>query len=63
MSLLYSRTVGEWVRGALRAAGQQRPVRSAESKPRALAEAARHNFPAPDIEQLRAETERGYLKE
>ena len=54
-------TVAEWVRQALRAARRQEPAREAEKKLDAVRSAARHAFPAADIEQMLAEIERGYL--
>ena len=54
-------TVAEWVREALRAARRQEPAEPVERKLAAVREAARHAYPAPDIEQMLAEVERGYL--
>ena len=53
-------TTAEWVRHELRkaAAEQERPAPSA--KLRAIDEASIHTFPAPGIEELLAEIERGY---
>jgi len=53
-------TTAEWVRHELReaAAEQQRPA--PEAKLRAIGQASAHDFPAPGIEQLLAEIERGY---
>ncbi len=53
-------TVAEWVRQALREARRQGPARRAEEKLDAIRQAARHGFPAPDVDQMLAEIERGY---
>lgn len=54
-------TVAAWVRDAVR----QKRAAEAGGDPRAkldaIAVAARHSFPAPDIETMLAEIERGYL--
>lgn len=54
-------TMAAWVRQALAAARQQQPGREVEKKLAAIREAAQYNFPAPDIEQMLAEIEQGYL--
>jgi ribosomal 50S subunit-associated protein YjgA (DUF615 family) len=54
-------TVAEWVRQALRAARRNEPDGDRLRKLQAIAEAARHRFPAPPIEQMLAEIEKGYL--
>jgi hypothetical protein len=56
-------TTADWVRRELRAAAaeQQRP--DAGTKLRAIDEASAHDFPAPAIDQLLAEIERGYAAE
>ena len=53
-------TVSDWVRRALDLARQREPVREAGRKIMAVREAARHNYPAGDIDQMLAEIERGY---
>ncbi len=53
-------TVAEWVRQALRTARRGAPLGEADSKLKALSAAARHAFPAPDVEQMLAEIEQGY---
>ncbi len=52
-------TVAEWVRQALRTARFDRR-RAAEAKLHAVAEAARHEFPTADIEDMLGEIEEGY---
>ena len=54
-------TLAAWVRQALAAARQQQPAGDVQSKFAAIREAAQYNFPAPDIEQMLAEIEQGYL--
>lgn len=53
-------TVAEWVRRALREARSARPAKDPEDKIRAIRQAVEHTFPAPPIEQLIEEIERGY---
>ncbi len=55
--------VAEWVRRALREARRREPERAAEDKLDAVRQAARHDFPAPDIGQRLGEIERGYAGE
>ena len=52
-------TVAEWVRQALRSARADRR-RTADAKLRAVAEAARHEFPTADIDDMLREIEAGY---
>ena len=52
-------TVAEWVRRALKRALQDRPERARDQKIAAVRAAAGHGFPAPDIDQMLAEIERG----
>jgi hypothetical protein len=54
-------TVAAWVRQALRAARRREPEGDRARKLAAIREAARHRFPAPPIEQMLEEIERGYL--
>lgn len=54
--------VGEWVRKALRTVRSGQPAHEPAVKLAAVREAARHSFPAPDIKQMLAEIERGYLE-
>ena len=56
-------TVSEWVRQALRSARRREPGTDAGKKLDAVRAAARHDFPAGDIEQMLAEIERGYLSD
>jgi hypothetical protein len=53
-------SVGEWVRRRLREAGSSRPVHDREQKLEALRKAMEYSFPTADIDQMLAETERGY---
>ncbi len=55
-------TLSEWVRDKLRRIGQEHSTGGVEGKLAAIRRAARYDeAPAPDIEQMLAETERGYL--
>ncbi|MFN2398750.1 MAG: antitoxin [Gemmatimonadaceae bacterium] len=54
-------TVSEWVRHALRAMRRREPIEDAGRKLAAVRSAARHTFPAADMEQMLVEIERGYL--
>jgi macrodomain Ter protein organizer (MatP/YcbG family) len=54
-------TVSEWVRRTLREAREREPGGDLDAKLRAVRTAVHHEFPAPDIEQMLEETERGYL--
>lgn len=53
-------TVSHWVRRALREARRQQPKASSTRKLAVLRSALVHDFPTGDIDQLLAETERGY---
>ncbi len=53
-------TLSEWARAALRKARDEDPVVSPEKKLGAIRAAARHHFPAPDIDRMLAEIEHGY---
>ena len=53
-------TTAEWVRRALRAARRSQPSTDADRKLQVVQRASRHEFPAPDINQMLAEIERGY---
>lgn len=54
-------TLSEWVRQVLRAAELDRAIGPAERKLKAIRNALQHSFPAPDIDQMNAEIERGYV--
>jgi hypothetical protein len=54
-------TTAEWVRQALRAARRAEARVSTPRKLDIVRAAARHAFPAPDIDQMLAEIERGYV--
>ena len=53
-------TTAEWVRQALRAAKREEPKGSARKKLEIIRAAAKHSYPAPDVEQMLSEIERGY---
>ena len=54
-------TVAEWVRQALRSAGQSEPLREASKKLEVVRTAARHSFPTGDIDQMLGDVEKGYV--
>ena len=53
-------TVAEWVRQALRAARRREPLGDASRKVEVVRAAARHSFPAGEIQDMLAEIARGY---
>jgi hypothetical protein len=53
-------TTAEWVRRALRAARRSEPLTDTPRKLQVVRLAARHEFPAPDIDQMLMEIEKGY---
>ncbi|MDF2771248.1 MAG: hypothetical protein K0S86_741 [Geminicoccaceae bacterium] len=53
-------TVSQWVRDAIRAMPRLEPSADAARKLSAVREAVRHSYPAPDVDQMLAEIERGY---
>jgi hypothetical protein len=53
-------TTAEWVRRSLRAARDAETGADVGQKLAAVRQAVAHSFPAPDIESLLAEIERGY---
>jgi hypothetical protein len=53
-------SLSEWVRGVLRAARKDVPLRDAERKLAALRTAMAHNGPTADIDQMLTEIETGY---
>ena len=55
-----SMTVAEWVRQALRAARQREPLGDAGKKLDVIRDAARHEFPTADIDEMLAQIERGW---
>ncbi len=55
-------TLSEWVRQTLRRAERETGTGSVDAKLDAIARAGEHAFPAPDIEQMNAEIERGYAE-
>lgn len=54
-------TLSAWVRLALRAAEQEVARGDVDSKLAAIRDAFEKSFPAPDIDAMLAEIERGYL--
>jgi len=56
-------TTAAWVREALRAARAAAQYGDAEPKLRAVREAAAHQYPVADIDEMLAEIERGYVAE
>jgi hypothetical protein len=56
-------TTAEWVRGALRAARLRASPSDSQAKLAAIRAAARLRYPAPPIDDMLAEIERGYLGE
>lgn len=52
-------TTAEWVRQALRAARKAAPSGDTRKKLAAIRAASHHEFPAPDIDQMLREIERG----
>lgn len=53
-------TVSEWVRQALRATERETSLGSGEHKLAAVRSGLSHSFPAPSIDTMNAEIERGY---
>ena len=56
-------TVSEWVRQALRATIRREATGDPGAKTAAIRAAARHRFPAPDIDQMLSEIESSYLRD
>ena len=56
-------TVSEWVRRALRQAGERQPSVEAGRKLEAVRAAVEHDYPTADIEQMIREIEQGYTEE
>lgn len=54
-------STAEWVRQALRLARRAEPRVAMRKKLEVVRAAARHMFPAPDVEQMISEIERGSL--
>lgn len=54
-------TVSDLVRRALRELQRVEPTREPQRKLQVVREAARHSYPAPPIQQMLAEIERGYV--
>jgi hypothetical protein len=53
-------TIAEWVRQALAAARRHEPLGDAGKKLDVIREAARHEYPTADIDEMLREIERGY---
>lgn len=53
-------TLAAWVRGALRLAWREAPLGDRNRKLDVIRAAARHAYPTADIDDMRAEIERGY---
>ena len=56
-------TVSEWVRGALRRAGEREPSIEAGRKLEAVRAAVTYEYPTADIDQMIREIEQGYTEE
>jgi hypothetical protein len=56
-------TLAEWARQVLRRAEQASAVGDLDRQLTAIRLAAAHDFPAPEIDQMLAEVEQGYLAE
>lgn len=56
-------TVSEWVRRALRSAGERQPSVEAGRKLEAVRAAVEHDYPTADIDQMIREIEQGYTEE
>ena len=54
-------TVSQWVRDAIRSMRRLEPSTDAARKLAAVKEATRHSYPAPDVDQMLTEIERGYV--
>jgi hypothetical protein len=53
-------TIAEWVRQALAAARRYEPLGDAGKKLDVIREAARHEYPTADIDEMLRQIERGY---
>ena len=56
-------TVSEWVRRALRQAGEREPSIEAGRKLEAVRAAVKYEYPTADIDQMIREIEQGYTQE
>jgi hypothetical protein len=54
-------SIAEWVRQALAHARRREPLGDMDKKLEAIRTAARHEFPAGNIDSMLAEIERGYF--
>ena len=54
-------TVSAWVRKSIRDVRGREPIADVEKKLKVVREATLHAYPAPEIDQMLAEIERGYL--
>lgn len=57
---VFGLTLSSWVRRTLEQAQREVATGDVDAKLEAIRRAATYAFPAPDIEQMLAETERGY---
>lgn len=55
--------LSEWVRQTLRRAKRMETVASSDKKVAAIRAATRHDFPAPEIDEMLREIERGYRQD
>lgn len=53
-------TIAEWVRQALAAARRREPLSDTGKKLDVIRDAARHDYPTADIDEMLAQIERGY---
>lgn len=56
-------SLSDWVRSALRDVAAGRSTVHPDERIAAIRNAAKHEFPAPDIEQMLAEIESGYVRD
>lgn len=54
-------TVSAWVRKSIRDVQGREPIADVEKKLKVVREATLHAYPAPEIDQMLEEIERGYL--
>ena len=53
-------SIAEWVRQALDLARRREPLGSTSKKLEAIRQAAKHEFPVNDVDEMLAEIEQGY---
>jgi hypothetical protein len=54
-------SLADWVRSCLRRVADEESLGDVDRKLDAIRTAVRHDFPAPDVDPMLAEIERGYL--